>query len=49
MAENCNTNLGGGKGWQAVPSAMPSDGAGHGQTVQPAQDLLLDIIKNISH
>ena len=49
MADNCITNLGGEKSWQAGSSAMPSDGAGHGLTRQPVQDLLLDIIKNISH
>ena len=31
MAENCNTNLEGEKGWQAGSSAMPSDGVGHGR------------------
>ena len=49
MSDNCSTSLGGEKGRQAVPSVMPSGRAGHGQTVQPAQDLLLDSYKNNSH
>ena len=40
MLKEGNVDLEDKKGWQAVSSAMPSEGAGHGLTRQPFQDLL---------